>query len=128
MVGALTDPFDDCHMGVTAENVAAKYDISREPTRTRWPSRATAAPPPRSTEGYFKEQILPIEITGKKGKVTIVDTDEHIRADVSLEDMAKLRPRSTRTARSPRATPPASTTPPRPWCWRIASRSRTAAA
>ena len=91
MVGALTDPFEDCHMGVTAENVATDYHVSREDQDTlaaeshRRAAAATAA-------GYFKEQILPVEIPGRKGKITIVDTDEHIRADVSLDDMARLRP------------------------------------
>ena len=42
--------------------------------------------------GYFKEQILPVEIPGKRGAVTVVDKDEHVRPDVSLEDMAKLKP------------------------------------
>ena len=91
MTGALSDPFDGCHMGVTAENVATDYHVSREDQDAlaaeshRRAAAATAA-------GYFKEQILPIEIPGKKGKTTVVDTDEHIRADVSLDDMAKLRP------------------------------------
>jgi len=91
MVGALSDPFDGCHMGVTAENVATDFSVSREDQDAlaaeshRRAAAATAA-------GYFKDQILPVEIPGRKGKVTIVDTDEHIRADVSLEDMAKLRP------------------------------------
>jgi len=91
MVGALSDPFDACHMGVTAENVATDFHVSREDQDAlaaeshRRAAAATAA-------GYFKEQILPIEIPGKKGTTTIVDSDEHIRADVSLGDMAKLRP------------------------------------
>ena len=91
MTGALSDPFDGCHMGVTAENVATDYHVSREDQDAlaaeshRRAAAATAA-------GYFKEQILPVEIPGKRGKVTIVDSDEHIRADVSLDDMAKLRP------------------------------------
>ena len=91
MTGALSDPFDGCHMGVTAENVATEYHVSREDQDALAADshhRAAAA----SAAGYFKEQILPIEIPGRKGKVTIVDTDEHIRADVSLDDMAKLRP------------------------------------
>ena len=91
MVGALSDPFDGCHMGVTAENVATDFHVSREDQdalATESHRRAAAA----TAAGYFKEQILPVEIPGKRGKVTVVDTDEHIRADVSLEDMAKLRP------------------------------------
>ena len=91
MTGALTDPFDGCHMGVTAENVATDFHVSRadqDALAAESHRRAAAA----TAAGYFKEQILPVEIPGRKGKVTIVDTDEHIRPDVSLEDMAKLRP------------------------------------
>ena len=91
MVGALTDPFDACHMGVTAENVASDYHVSREDQdalAAESHRRAAAA----QAAGYFKEQILPVEIPGKKGKTTIVDTDEHVRPEVSLDDMAKLRP------------------------------------
>src|SRR6516164_4385580 len=91
MTGALSDPFDGCHMGVTAENVATDYHVSREDQdalAAESHRRAAAA----VAAGYFTEQILPVEIPGRKGKVTIVDSDEHIRADVSLDDMAKLRP------------------------------------
>jgi acetyl-CoA C-acetyltransferase len=90
MVGALTDPFDDCHMGVTAENVAGKWGISREDQdalAVQSHQRAAHA----TAEGYFKEQILPIELKSRKG-TTVFDTDEHIRADASMEGMAKLRP------------------------------------
>ena len=91
LTGALSDPFDGCHMGVTAENVATDYHVSREDQdalAAESHRRAAAA----AAAGYFKEQILPVEVPGKRGKVTIVDSDEHIRADVSLDDMAKLRP------------------------------------
>jgi acetyl-CoA C-acetyltransferase len=91
MTGALTDPFDNCHMGVTAENVAADFHVSRadqDALAAESHRRAAAA----INAGYFKEQILPIEIPGKKGKTTIFDTDEHVRAEVSLDDMARLRP------------------------------------
>ena len=90
MVGALTDPFDDCHMGVTAENVAGKWGISREDQdalAVQSHQRAAKA----TAEGYFKEQILPIELKSRKGTTTF-DTDEHIRADATMEGMAKLRP------------------------------------
>ncbi len=90
MVGALSDPFDHCHMGVTAENVATDFNVSRtdqDALAVESHRRATAA----IAAGYFTEQILPIEIPGKKG-ATIVDTDEHVRANVSHDDMAKLRP------------------------------------
>jgi acetyl-CoA C-acetyltransferase len=90
MVGALTDPFDDCHMGVTAENVAAKWKVTRQDQdalAVASQQRATNA----IAKGYFKEQILPIEVKGKGGMVPF-DTDEFVRADVSLEGLAKLKP------------------------------------
>jgi acetyl-CoA C-acetyltransferase len=90
MVGALTDPFDDCHMGVTAENVAGKWGVSREDQdelAVESHRRALEA----IQQGYFKEQILPIELKSRKG-TTVFDTDEHVRADATLEGMAKLKP------------------------------------
>ncbi len=90
MVGALTDPFDDCHMGVTAENVASDYGVSRadqDALAAESHRRAAAA----TDAGYFTEQITPIEVKGRKGTVT-VDTDEHIRPGVTADDLAKLRP------------------------------------
>jgi acetyl-CoA C-acetyltransferase len=89
MVGALTDPFDTVHMGITAENVAAKWGISRQQQdemAVQSNKRATNA----IQKGYFKDQILPIELKTKKGPV-MFDTDEHPRADASMEGMAKLR-------------------------------------
>jgi acetyl-CoA C-acetyltransferase len=90
MVAALSDPFDDCHMGVTAENIAQKWGISREDQDAlAVQSHQRAA---KATEaGLFKDQILPIEIKSRKG-TKVFDTDEHIRGDVTLEGMAKLRP------------------------------------
>ena len=78
-------------MGVTAENVAADYGVSRadqDELAAESHRRAAAA----MAAGYFTEQILPVEIPGKKGAVTIVDTDEHVRSDVTLEGLARLRP------------------------------------
>ena len=89
MVGALTDPFDAVHMGITAENVAAKWNITREQQdefAVESHRRAVSA----IKNGYFKEQILPIEQKTRKG-VVMFDTDEHPRADANLEGMAKLR-------------------------------------
>jgi acetyl-CoA C-acetyltransferase len=90
MVGALTDPFDGCHMGVTAENVAAGYGVSREDQDAlaiESHRRAAAA----TEAGYFTEQILPIEVPARKGTATFA-TDEQIRPGVTADDMAKLRP------------------------------------
>jgi len=89
MVGALTDPFDTVHMGVTAENVATKCGITREQQdafAVESHRRATAA----LSEGRFKSQILPVELKSKKGVVQF-ETDEHVRNDASAENMAKLR-------------------------------------
>jgi len=90
MVGALTDPFDGCHMGVTAENVAADYHVSRDEQdalAAESHRRAAAA----ATAGYFAEQITPVEVPGRKGTTT-VDADEHIRPGVTKADLARLRP------------------------------------
>jgi acetyl-CoA C-acetyltransferase len=89
MVGALSDPFDDCHMGVTAENVAAKWGITRQAQdelALQSHQRALAA----IKAGYFKEQILPIE-SKVKGQIVVFDTDEHPK-ETTLEKLAKLRP------------------------------------
>jgi acetyl-CoA C-acetyltransferase len=90
MVGALTDPFDDCHMGTTAENVAAKWGVTRQDQdalAVESHRRAAKA----SDEGWFKEQILPVEVRAGKKTVTF-DTDEHIRHEVDMAAMARLRP------------------------------------
>ncbi|AFV00961.1 acetyl-CoA C-acyltransferase family protein [Simiduia agarivorans] len=90
MTGALTCPINDVHMGITAENVAEKWGITREQQdalAVESHQRAAKA----TAEGRFKSQILPVEIKTRKGVVTF-DQDEHVRADASLESMAKLRP------------------------------------
>jgi len=89
MVGALTDPFDTVHMGITAENVATKCGITREQQdafAVESHRRATAA----LAEGRFKSQILPIELKSKKGPIQF-DADEHVRGDATTEGMAKLK-------------------------------------
>jgi acetyl-CoA C-acetyltransferase len=89
MVGALTDPFDTIHMGVTAENVASRCKLSRsEQDAFAVESHKRAAN--AISQGYFKEKILPTELKTKKGPV-MFDTDEHVRSDASMEGMAKLR-------------------------------------
>lgn len=89
MVGALTDPFDTVHMGITAENVAAKWEISRQ-AQDEFAVESNRRAINAIQKGYFKDQILPIELKSRKGPV-IFDTDEHARADASMEGMAKLR-------------------------------------
>jgi len=90
MVAALSDPFDDVHMGVTAENIARKWEISREDQdalAVESHKRAAAA----IADGRFKAQILPVELK-VKGGVQLFDTDESVRADSTVEKLAKLRP------------------------------------
>ncbi|MBV8208621.1 MAG: acetyl-CoA C-acyltransferase family protein [Burkholderiaceae bacterium] len=90
MVAALHDPFHSIHMGVTAENVATQFGISRaqqDQLALESHRRAIRA----IDEGRFKAQIVPVETRGKKGTVSF-DTDEHARRDVSLEDLGKLKP------------------------------------
>ena len=90
MVGALTDPFGTGHMGITAENLAAKHGFTREQQDAfslESHRRAAAA----IAAGHFKSQIVPVELKSKKGPV-MFDTDEHVRKDVKPEDLAKLRP------------------------------------
>jgi acetyl-CoA C-acetyltransferase len=90
MIGALHDPFHNIHMGVTAENVAAKYGITREMQDALAVESHNRAQ--RATEaGYFKDQIVPVMLKSKKGEVAWA-TDEHFRPNCTLEDMTKLKP------------------------------------
>jgi acetyl-CoA C-acetyltransferase len=89
MLGALNDPFDKIHMGVTAENVAGKYGITREAQDAlALESHRRAANAIK--EGYFKDQILPITIASKKGD-TVFDQDEHVRLNATIDDFSKLK-------------------------------------
>ena len=90
MIGALHDPFQNIHMGVTAENIAAKWGISREDQDALAVESHQRAQ--RATEaGYFKGQITPVMLKSKKGDVAY-DTDEHFRPNCALADMTKLKP------------------------------------
>ncbi|WP_432559426.1 acetyl-CoA C-acyltransferase family protein [Granulicoccus sp. GXG6511] len=90
MVNALTDPFGAGHMGITAENLADQYSISREEQ-----DNLALASQERAlnaiAEGRFKEQIVPITLKSRKGE-TVFDTDEHPRQGVTIEGLAKMRP------------------------------------
>ncbi len=90
MIGALHDPFQNIHMGVTAENIAAKWGISRDDQDALAVESHNRAQ--KATEaGYFKDQITPVMLKSKKGDVAYV-TDEHFRPNCALADMAKLKP------------------------------------
>ncbi|HOL72121.1 MAG TPA: acetyl-CoA C-acyltransferase family protein [Bryobacteraceae bacterium] len=90
MVGALSDPFEDVHMGITAEYIAKKFNITR-----REQDEFAVESNRRAIEAIkhclFQEQIVPIELKTKTG-TTVFDTDEHPRADATLENLAKLKP------------------------------------
>jgi acetyl-CoA C-acetyltransferase len=90
MVGALTCPINQVHMGVTAENLAEKYNISREEQdqlAVTSHNRAQMA----IENGFFKEQIVPVTLKTRKGE-QLVDTDEHVRHNCALTDMSNLKP------------------------------------
>jgi acetyl-CoA C-acetyltransferase len=90
MMSALHDPFQAIHMGITAENVAARYKISREmqdQLALQSQQRAVRA----IAEGRFRSQIVPVEIKTRKG-LAVFETDEHVRIDATLESLAKLKP------------------------------------
>jgi acetyl-CoA C-acetyltransferase len=90
MIGALHDPFQTIHMGVTAENIAAKWGISREEQDALAVESHNRAQ--RALEaGYFKDQIVPVTLKSKKGDVAYT-TDEHVRSNCTVADMVKLKP------------------------------------
>jgi acetyl-CoA C-acetyltransferase len=90
VVSALHDPFHNVHMGITAENIAAKWGISREEQDALAMESHNRAQ--RATEaGYFKSQIMPVTLKSRKGDV-VFDTDEHYRPNCTMTDLAKLKP------------------------------------
>jgi acetyl-CoA C-acetyltransferase len=90
LITALSDPFTRNHMGWTAENVATKYNVTRE-EQDRWAvisqTRATEA----QTSGKFADEIVPIEVKINKKETAIFKEDEHIRPGTTMEKLAKLR-------------------------------------
>jgi acetyl-CoA C-acetyltransferase len=90
MVGALHDPFHTIHMGVTAENIAAKWGITREDQDKLAVESHNRAE--RATQaGYFKDQIMPVMLKTRKGEVAY-ETDEHFRPGCTMEELTKLKP------------------------------------
>ena len=90
MVATLTDPFGVGHMGITAENLVTKWGITREEQDALAVDRHRKAAV-AIAEGRFKSQIVPIVKKTRKGEVTF-DTDEHVKADTTMESLAKLKP------------------------------------
>ncbi len=90
LVASITDPFEDVHMGITAENVARKWEVSRkdqDELAVESHRRAIAA----ISGGRFKDQTIPIELTSKNGTTQFV-IDESPRADATIENLARLKP------------------------------------
>lgn len=90
MIEVLSDPFEGFHMGITAENVAEECGIDRaaqDAAAAESHARAAAA----QAAGYFREEILPIEIRDRKG-IRMFDADEHVRGGTTADDLAALRP------------------------------------
>jgi acetyl-CoA C-acetyltransferase len=89
-LGALHDPFERIHMGVTAENVAAREGITRamqDALAMESQQRAARA----IAEGRFKSQITPVPLPARKGQPAVFDTDEHVRGNVTLEQLAAMK-------------------------------------
>jgi acetyl-CoA C-acetyltransferase len=89
MTAALHDPFGHGHMGVTAENIAAKYGIGRE-AQDAFSLESHRRAAKAIEAGFFKSQIVPVEVKSKKGPVQF-DTDEHVRKELKIEDLQKLK-------------------------------------
>lgn len=90
MIGGLVDALLGYHMGITADNIADHYKISRE-EQDEWALMSNQRAVEATKKGWFKDEIVPVEVKTKKGPV-IFDKDEHPRADTSLESLAKLKP------------------------------------
>jgi acetyl-CoA C-acetyltransferase len=89
MTGALHDPFGHGHMGVTAENIATKYGFTRE-QQDQFAVESHKKAARAIEQGFFKAQVTPVEVRTRKGTEAFT-TDEHVRADASMEGMAKLK-------------------------------------
>ncbi|MEJ2459493.1 MAG: acetyl-CoA C-acyltransferase, partial [Novosphingobium sp.] len=87
--GALTDPFSQAPMGVTAENVAERYGISRT-TQDEYALESQRRAAVAIAENRFVDQIVPVEVK-QRGRSAIFDSDEYVREDASIEEMSKLR-------------------------------------
>ena len=90
MLGALHDPRSHIHMGITAENVAARYDITRE-QQDAYSVQSQQRAAKAIAAGVFKEQIVPVELKTRKG-VVLFDTDEGVKADTSVDALGKMKP------------------------------------
>lgn len=88
---ALTDAFNGYHMGITAENIAEKYGITREEQDT-FAAASQKKAEKAMAEGKFKDEIAPVTIPQRKGEPLVVDTDEYPKKGVTAESLSRLRP------------------------------------
>jgi acetyl-CoA C-acetyltransferase len=90
VIGGLTDPFNEIHMGVTAENLAQSHNISRE-AQDEFSVESHRRAARAQDQGLFDDEIVPVELKSKKGSAEFAK-DEHVRPDSSIESMGKLKP------------------------------------
>lgn len=88
---ALSDAFHHIHMGITAENIAEQWKLSRE-EQDKFSHESQVKATKAISEGRFKDEIVPVEIFQKKGDPIIVDTDEYPKADTTIEKLGRLKP------------------------------------
>ncbi|MBM7869159.1 acetyl-CoA C-acetyltransferase [Clostridium pascui] len=88
---ALSDAFHNIHMGITAENIAEQWKLSRE-EQDKFSHESQVKATKAISEGRFKDEIVPVEIFQKKGDPIIVDTDEYPKADTTIEKLGRLKP------------------------------------
>lgn len=88
---ALSDAFHNIHMGITAENIAEQWKLSRE-EQDKFSHESQVKATKAISEGRFKDEIVPVEIFQKKGEPIIVDTDEYPKADTTVEKLGRLKP------------------------------------
>jgi len=87
----LTDIFNNYHMGITAENIAERWNITRE-EQDKFALESQKRAEKAIKSGRFKDEIIPVEIPQRKGDSIVVDTDEHPRFGTTIEGLSKLRP------------------------------------
>ncbi len=90
ILDGLWDAFENCHMGITAENVAKEFEVSRQ-DQDEFAARSQRLAGEAMSSGAFKREIVPVTVKGRKGD-TVVDTDEHPRPNTTVEALAALRP------------------------------------
>lgn len=87
----LTDAFSGVHMGVTAENIAQKYNLSRK-EQDEFAVNSQQKTAQAIADGKFKDEIVPVEVKDRRGSITVIDTDEYPRPNITLDALSSLRP------------------------------------